>query len=799
MRYIFTLVFFSLIVTHGFSEALDKKKPKKCDVYSCNDYNWNHKVGFFDPHTFQWPLHYTGEIYKDKIDGGTVDIYVAVGTYDHKQLISLKDFRHHYKDPWFLDKGIKMHDAFECQPYFDDEPHWKDGQCTKVLAGFEDKFISFDGYSCGKIIREWTAIDWCKYEPNTTANTRAERYVLVKDKVLNKAYWSYGPDHHDIEHDGWYSFQQVVKIEDHYPPDLATCSDVEFDLKGKCHDKFWYKNKIVDHGPCPGEKTTIELTLFDKWGDVVLQKWLKAVNHKEFNIDLGYLYAGEYIAHFDLKDGCGNTNYCKQYIHIKDKNPPHLICIKDLSVSIADNFGTAIWAADFVHKVEGPCYDNTVTYSFDKNDHVPSLSFKCPDGPGIKDLEVFVTGSNGVKTSCNVTLAVKDNFACNENAMMVIGKVLDWRGFPVQGATIKVFGDKELKESGESNVNGIYSVPPVELNFSKGEITSSVTDKDKRGLDASDLIALLRHVLEIEPLKKVHQRAAADINSDGEITMMDYWALTDILYDLPKFNTEYEPWKFYDETMTHSGITNHMTFFRPARMLRFRSDYNFYGVKTGDVDLSYRPEAPASSRSFKKEVSDFSAQLNQGVHQYNIEVPNKAGVFSITLDANGLQYDDILSIQAEGKDLAYAVELINDRESLIILSKEELSNKNLTLTTSRGISNLSKGSLFDSSSDEAKQIEWSLQESVQTAFENTRVFPNPFDDMITIEYDMAANDNMTISVFDASGQRVFSQIQTGTKGRNTIQLSTSKFRQGLHMLSIQSGEKVEVRRIVKID
>ena len=797
MRYIFTLVLFSSIVTYGYSDPKKPKKPKGCDKYSCNDYNWNHKIGFFDPHTLQWPIHYNGEIYKDKADGGDVDIYVAVGHYDHKKLISLKDYRHHYNDPWFLDKGLAMNDEFECEAYFHDEPHWKDSECAQVFAGFEDKYISFDGTSCGKIIREWTAIDWCKYEPNTVANSRPERYVLVKDLVDQKVYWSYGPDHYDIEHDGWYTFQQVVKIVDHYPPDLKSCDDVEFDLNGKCNGRFWYKNSIYDAGPCPGEKTQIELTLYDQWDDIVLQDWTNALRDNEFNIDLGHLYAGVYTAHLELRDGCGNTNKCVQKIMIKDKNPPHLICIQDLSVSIADDYGVSIWAKDFVHKVQGPCYDNTLTYSFDKNEEVPSLTFNCPDGPGVQDLEVFVTGSNGVKTSCNVTLMVADHNQCFENAVVVAGQVVDWRGFPIAGAEVQVYGDQEYRESGMTNERGFYGVPPVELNFSKGELIGTVADKSTKGIDAFDLIAMLRHIQGVELLKDVKQRAAADINSDGEINLVDYWALTDILYDLPKINTDYEAWKFFDEKLEFSGLTNHMSYFRPARMAWHRRSYNLKGVKTGDLNLSYRPDPVASNRSIERAASSYTQRLNEGIHTVTVDVPSRGQVKSLSLSIGGLTMDDIQSISVQDQELAFVVEYIEDQSALIILSDESLTGETLTIVTKSDLT-LNQGMLYDTDGDESVGIQWELQELSATEGALAQVYPNPFDEFVRVDFTLDKDSEVELNIFDASGQRVFVRSYTENAGRGTIELDLNQFRQGLYMMTVQSDEFSISRKIIKI-
>jgi len=142
----------------------------------------------------------------------------------------------HNKDGRLLIKGIKMNDPFYCVAEANNEPRWKDNSCAMIAATFEDKQVFVDGPSCSKIVRQWAVVDWCKWEPNTKANTRPENYALVKNLFTQNTYWAYGRQPEDIERDGWYTFDQVIKILDKDPPALANCdkpwSKYESRIKG---------------------------------------------------------------------------------------------------------------------------------------------------------------------------------------------------------------------------------------------------------------------------------------------------------------------------------------------------------------------------------------------------------------------------------------------------------------------------------------------------------------------------------------------------------------------------------------
>ncbi len=798
MRLILTLVLILSIITHGYSDPKKPKKPTKCTVYSCNDWDWQNKKGLFDPHSIQWPLHYTGEIFKDKVDGGHYDIDVIFNHYGKKTRVPLKDYRNstYHPDPWFLDKGLKMNDAFTCNYWVEDRPYWKDNSCSMIAHTHEDKQINFDGPSCSKIIREWTIIDWCKWEPNGINNTKNERYTLVKDLVSHKVYFSYGGKQHDIEHDGWYSFQQVIKILDKDPPKIWNCGDIEFDLEGECAAKVKLKNRAKDTGPCPGEKLTVELKVYRTDGFVVIEKWLNAWHDKDFEVNLGYMPAGDYLIHWSVRDGCGNEGTCTQKLKVIDKNPPHLICIQDLSTSINSDDGVTIWAKDFVHKVEGPCYDNNITYSFYKDSLVTSLTFNCPDGLGINELEVFVKAGNGVYASCNTTLFVADHAQCDPDAMQIAGKVTDRFMRPITGAEVMVTAEQEYINSGMSNQNGIYGVNGISFDLGRPEIAATVHDEAAKGLDAVDLIYLLRHVLDIEKLEKTDQRAAADVNSDGVIDMEDYWDLTDIIYDVPGREANIKTWKFYDELIRFAGISNAERLVRPVKLARYRHRYDLIGIKTGDINFSWTQEAVAENRSAGRS-SDYNVRALEGLQTTNVSIPNGGDIYSIVLNSADINKALITSVSAGSADLTFTVEEIEGKRSLIILSTVDLSGMTVEINTTESISLDESGLLFSTQSiDNGRTIPWNLNEVISTHGDMI-VSPNPFGEFFMLSLDSDTNDKLGIEIFDATGKLMSTEEWNIDRGANQISINTDLFRSGLYIVKAASSSKQFVHRIIK--
>ncbi len=801
MRLIFILVIFFSLITLGYSDPTEKYKPKTCTTKHCSDWDWKNKRGLFDPHSIRWPLHYTGETFLDRVDGGDTDIDVVFNHYGHRYRLPLREYRgsKYHTDPWFLDQGLDMHDSFVCEAWVEDEPTWDDNYCSMIVSTYEDKPFYADGPSCSKIIREWTVIDWCKYEPNTVANSRPEKYSLVKDIKRHEVYWSYGKNRQDVEHDGWYSFQQVIKILDEHAPALADCSDLEFDVEGDCNAKIKIKNKVIDSGPCPGINMRVEYVVKNSDGRVVASDWINTKNEQEFAVSLGYLVADHYEIHWTVTDGCNNLGNCVQKLKILDKNPPHLICLQDLSTSISDDSGVSIWAADFVHKVMGPCHDNNLTYSFFPDSIATSLHFDCPDGVGLNNVEVYVTSGNGVQVSCNASIFIADHAACEPDAMQIAGVVTDRFRNPIMGTEVSVMAEESLINSGMSNEHGIYGVKGISFDLGRPQITASFKSDDKtKGLDGVDLIYMLRHIQGIEALKKTDQKAAADINSDGAIDMDDYWDLVHLIYTIPSRESgEITPWKFFDEKQLFFGTTNPEKLVSPVKIARYRHQYSLIGIKTGDLDFSWRPGTVASNRSGMKR-SDYRLIGTDAGSTYEVEVPSFGEIRSLSLSANDLSQSDILSVSVAGQSLAFVVEQDDTGQNLVILSVDNLAGKDIVIITTGAIQLTNEGALYEGvQAEETVIVDWQLSNSTIVETSAMTVSPNPFDDAFLVSINQERASDGIIQIYSAQGQLVSQQDVVLSAGSNQQLVDGSSLNSGLYIIVLQSGDQQFVKRIVK--
>ncbi len=106
-------------------------------------------------------------------------------------------------------------------------------------------------------------------------------------------------------------------------------------------------------------------------------------------------------------------------------------------------------------------------------------------------------------------------------------------------------------------VRGICDISDIGLLPGKGEVVTSVavnTDDWRDGVRTSDLVAISRHILMVEPLNSPYQYLAADVNYNGKVSTSDLIELKKlILFNIDTLglvnNWRFVPQYFFDTTV----------------------------------------------------------------------------------------------------------------------------------------------------------------------------------------------------------------------------------------------------------
>ena len=91
-------------------------------------------------------------------------------------------------------------------------------------------------------------------------------------------------------------------------------------------------------------------------------------------------------------------------------------------------------------------------------------------------------------------------------------------------------------------------------------------------------------------------------------------------------------------------------------------------------------------------------------------------------------------------------------------------------------------------------------ESVEEAFaveSSVSAYPNPFNEMLNIAIEAVENDNVAISVYNISGQMIYTTNAQVSNGSNNIEIATDNYVAGVYFISVTGNSINETIKVVK--
>ena len=127
---------------------------------------------------------------------------------------------------------------------------------------------------------------------------------------------------------------------------------------------------------------------------------------------------------------------------------------------------------------------------------------------------------------------------------------------------------------------------------------------------------------------------------------------------------------------------------------------------------------------------------------------------------------------------------------------DRLNNSNVILSPWSDydlFTNLSLASLTQSENDPTNGSEFKLLD------ENVELYPNPFEDQLTINLnsDVDANSYIQIDIWNFYSQHIANEQILPKKGSNKIEFNTENFERGIYFINIAMQEKIITHKVVK--
>jgi len=305
--------------------------------------------------------------------------------------------------------------------------------------------------------------------------------------------------------------------------------------------------------------------------------------------------------------------FSKMLVAQVDTVPPVLVCKNTVTVNIGQNCYKNLWVTDFIDGVSDNLSPNTNIElglrRFCAGTGFPvseSIRFTADDFE-VNTIEAWARDSAGNTDSCLISVEIYDpTGTCAPSSWPKV-----WANTPddkgIIGVNIEVEGYHCLYDSTHCQKmtalfpNSIFPFALIDsCFFGNGfgysfNMTPTKNTNFLNGVTTYDLVLIQKHILGIELLDSPRKLIAADANQDGKVTTLDIITLRKLILGLTNELPNGKSWRFVPLDYFFPNFDDPFQPPFPERIERPRSDnsllpdYNFVGIKIGDVNYSADP------------------------------------------------------------------------------------------------------------------------------------------------------------------------------------------------------------------
>ncbi|NNE27373.1 MAG: T9SS type A sorting domain-containing protein, partial [Saprospiraceae bacterium] len=671
--------------------------------------------------------------------------------------------------------------------------------CAQLAYSYKDRvFQNVEGY-CLKIIRTWTVIDWCTYDPNNN------------------------PDQ------GIWTDTQIIKVSNADGPELSNCAqDTLIQILGNTCSATVFLEAPTAYDQCFDEYLApfkIRYELVNTDADTLVSLGLGNLLPIE-------LHKGNYRITWTVESGCGVSSSCSASIAIVDAKAPSPYCKSGITtVLMPPGVGNEepmveIWASDFDLNSTDNCSEELI-FSFDPNTFIPNMSFSCEE-LGLQGLDVWVIDEAGNKDFCHTAIMIQANGdICPQDTSNM--------GMAVGGDILTLQNDKlenvEVSLENMVQYNMDYKMTDQDGHFEfralRGNedyrVRAKKDDDHLNGVSTLDLIMIQRHILGVESLDSPYKLMAADINYNQDISAIDLIELRKLILGVYNELPDNDAWRFIDKDQTFVDALNPWPFKENIDVNNLAApmmENDFIAVKIGDVNGSVQmhntsnntiESRAAKSAELSYDILEIRPNAEYLVPFYISNMEEMLGL-QLELAFNTEEYE-IIGIEAGKLDIS-DININSSEETLriswhttepVILNNEEAifyltvkSDQRLSVGTFTVNNGFLNSEVYDSQYDI-----YTLDLNEQNLDVNNRLhqnIPNPFSASTEIEFDLAWDMEVTINIVDARGQLVRSYNGWYNKGRNAITVSSNDLNgNGIYYFNLESDAFSATKKMILIE
>ncbi len=791
----------------------------------------------FDPYTIKWPVHYTGEIY----EGINIecDTSGAVRQFDGEQ--------------------VPMGDVFACSSAdLEDAPVWCSSPCGLVGYSVEEETVVASD-ACLKVIKRWSVIDWCKWDPNGNTpvddanDSGSDSFIAVADWTDASCYGcdenQAGPyyfKYDKVDDDGYYTFDQVIKVIDDSDPSITVpetyVQSTDGGATSKNDDTKCFGSGTVTavaRDQCGGEDSGAE---FLSWtikryenGELVTTK-----NDVGETVEMGTgegspgdTHKIEWIA----SDGCGNSTKTETIVTFSDDKAPTPLCVSGVTTAFMEASGSVdIWASDF----DLGSFDNCTSLEFtmvpsgvdpiqpgaEGFDDQKNYTLICDDVTSFVEFNVWVWDTNGLGDFCTVGVLVGGD--CNPteegSGILIAGSIQTEYGDMIEGvrAEISAAALPEYPNGMVTGVNGqyVFANNPESYDY---EISARKDGDEMNGVSTLDLVLIQKHILGITTFDSAYKTIAADANNDGQVSATDLLGLRKLILGIDDSLPNNDSWRFVKANQNFVDASSPWPFVETIEVTNLITDLmdeNFIGIKVGDVNGNAAANNLSSSEVRTSGLVSLQTEDLRLTAGELVRIPvssasfNNVFGFQFTVDYDGLTFKSIESGAIEVGDqniaqydnaLAMSWEngqSITANNALFTLVFE--AKKDVVLSDALAInSSKVKSEMYVNESLDIRAVDlaFTTENADKFSFSLNQNDPNPFSVSTTISFVLPTKGEASILITNVSGEVVRTITGNYAKGMNTITMTKEDLNvtNGLYYYTLESGQESITRKMIVIN
>lgn len=450
--------------------------------------------------------------------------------------------------------------------------------------------------------------------------------------------------------------------------------------------------------------------------------------------------------------------------------------------------------------------------------------FLCVD-VGIQEVTLFGNDRAGKDFACDQLVWVFDSVRlCSDEIrtpMAVAGKVVTEKKESLSNVAMGLSSGVVNYFKG-TNEQGAFMFEDFEPQDYELVPSNPFDENIRNGISTFDVLLLQKHILGLRPLDSPYKIIAADLNNSGDVTAFDMLLLRQLILSVINEFPDTPSWKFVDANYAFANAKNPLAEdFRQTIKLDMKNadpalDNRFIAIKMGDMNNSVDVSPSAINRASVSDSKPVFTVTNQVFKKGElVEVPFRA---ASTLSLEGLQfalrYDEA---QLEFLDFSgelpisetdfsvsqahVAVSWTTPNSKLIVEDKQVIT---LTFRAKKD-DHIANAVQLDATqlmpeiylADEQVlpfRLSWNAAKATE-AFQVFANYPNPFHTTTYLPFMLPKSSAVTVRIFDAKGQFLFSKQATFSAGKHQLEIGENLTDSGIYFYQFQSDFGIQTGRL----